>query len=87
MLGLVVSEMLYASFPGAEEGELSRRLADLVRRESCAEVARDRGEEVAVTAANTMAKNVRRPALPGCVPRNMAPAKQPSCISISAKTI
>ncbi len=26
-------------FPTAEEGELSRRLADLVRRESCAEVA------------------------------------------------
>ena len=40
VLGLVVSEMLFAAFPKAEEGELSRRLADLVRRESCAEVAR-----------------------------------------------
>jgi ribonuclease-3 len=40
VLGLAVSEMLFAAFPKAEEGELSRRLADLVRRESCAEVAR-----------------------------------------------
>lgn len=39
VLGLVVSEMLYAAFPSASEGELSRRLADLVRQESCAEVA------------------------------------------------
>lgn len=40
VLGLVISEMLFAAFPKADEGELSRRLADLVRRESCAEVAR-----------------------------------------------
>jgi ribonuclease-3 len=40
VLGLVISEMLFASFPKADEGELSRRLADLVRRETCAEVAR-----------------------------------------------
>ncbi len=39
VLGLVVAEMLYLSFPNAEEGELSRRLAELVRRETCAEVA------------------------------------------------
>jgi ribonuclease-3 len=39
VLGLAVSAMLYAEFPHAAEGELSRRLADLVRRESCAEVA------------------------------------------------
>lgn len=45
VLGLVVAEMLYANFPDAEEGELSRRLADLVRRESCAEVAREWGVE------------------------------------------
>ena len=41
VLGLAVSAMLYDAFPGAAEGELSRRLADLVRRESCAEVAAD----------------------------------------------
>lgn len=40
VLGLVISDMLYRAFPDAEEGELSRRLADLVRRESCADVAR-----------------------------------------------
>jgi ribonuclease-3 len=45
VLGLVVSEMLYAAFVEAEEGELSRRLADLVRKESCAEVAREWGIE------------------------------------------
>ena len=39
VLGLAVSAMLFAEFPEAEEGELSRRLASLVRRETCAEVA------------------------------------------------
>ncbi len=39
VLGLVISTMLYTQFPQAAEGELSRRLADLVRWESCAEVA------------------------------------------------
>jgi len=43
VLGLVISNMLYAAFPDAEEGELSRRLADLVRKESCAEVALEWG--------------------------------------------
>ena len=32
--------MLFRAFPKADEGELSRRLADLVRREACADVAR-----------------------------------------------
>jgi ribonuclease-3 len=40
VLGLAISDMLYSSFPKANEGELSRRLADLVRKETCAEVAR-----------------------------------------------
>lgn len=39
VLGLVVSDLLFRAFPKAEEGELSRRLADLVRREACAEAA------------------------------------------------
>ena len=43
VLGLVVSDMLFSAFPEAEEGELSKRLADLVRRETCAEVAADWG--------------------------------------------
>jgi len=41
VLGSIVSHMLYDAFPNAEEGELSRRLADLVREEACAEVAED----------------------------------------------
>ena len=40
VLGLVVSDMLFRAFPKANEGELSRRLADLVRKETCAEVAK-----------------------------------------------
>ncbi len=43
VLGLAVSDMLYRTFPKADEGELSRRLADLVRLESCADVARSLG--------------------------------------------
>jgi len=39
VLGLAIAEMLYKTFPNAPEGELSRRLAELVRRESCAEIA------------------------------------------------
>jgi len=40
VLGLVISDMLYGAFPRGNEGELSRRLADLVRKETCADVAR-----------------------------------------------
>ena len=39
VLGLAIADLLYRTFPGAPEGELSRRLAELVRRESCAEIA------------------------------------------------
>jgi ribonuclease-3 len=39
VLGLAIAETLHRTFPDAPEGELSRRLAELVRRESCAEVA------------------------------------------------
>jgi ribonuclease-3 len=39
VLGLVISERLFHEFPKAEEGELSRRLADLVRKDACAEAA------------------------------------------------
>jgi len=35
--------MLYRAFPNADEGELSKRLADLVRKESCADVAKSLG--------------------------------------------
>jgi ribonuclease-3 len=39
VLGLAIADMLFNAFPAAEEGELSRRLAELVRKESCADVA------------------------------------------------
>lgn len=41
VLGLVVAEMLSEVYPVAREGELSKRLAELVRREACVEVARE----------------------------------------------
>ena len=41
VLGVVVADHLYRSFPAASEGELSIRLAQLVRRETCAEIAAD----------------------------------------------
>ena len=39
VLGVVVADHLYRSFPHATEGELSMRLAKLVRRETCAAIA------------------------------------------------
>lgn len=41
VLGVTVAGMVYRAFPQAEEGELARRLNALVKRETCAEVARD----------------------------------------------
>lgn len=43
VLGLAVSDMLHIAFPKAAEGELSRRLAELVRKETCADIAREWG--------------------------------------------
>ena len=39
VLGLAVAQMLVEAFPEADEGELSPRLAELVRKETCADVA------------------------------------------------
>ncbi|CAI9398806.1 Ribonuclease 3 [Pleomorphomonas sp. T1.2MG-36] len=41
VLALVVAEMLFSTYPREEEGDLARRLNQLVRRETCAEVASD----------------------------------------------
>jgi ribonuclease III len=41
VLGLAIADMLSTAYPQAEEGELARRMAELVRRETCAEVARE----------------------------------------------
>lgn len=43
VLGLVIARWLYTLYPTANEGQLSARLNTLVRRETCAEVARQLG--------------------------------------------
>jgi len=43
VLGLVVADMLMAAFPSADEGELHRRHAGLVRKETCADVGAELG--------------------------------------------
>ncbi len=62
VLGLVVSDMLFRTFPKADEGELSRRLADLVRKETCADIARamDLGPAMKLGNSETQAGGRRR---------------------------
>ena len=57
--------MLYRSYPKADEGELSRRLADLVRKETCAEIARsvDLGAAIRVGSSEANAGARTRPAI------------------------
>src|SRR4051812_9050734 len=70
VLGLIVSDMLFQNFPRADEGELSRRLADLVRKEACADVARTigLGEAIRLGASESNAGGGDRTAIPadGC---------------------
>ncbi len=40
VLGLAIASMLIDAYPGANEGDMSKRLADLVRAETCTEAAR-----------------------------------------------
>jgi ribonuclease-3 len=65
VLGLIVSDMLFRAFPKADEGELSRRLADLVRREACADVARaiDLGEALRLGTSESNAGGRTRTAI------------------------
>ncbi len=65
VLGLVISDMLYRAFPKADEGELSRRLADLVRKETCAEIARaiDLGAAIRLGSSEANAGGRSRPAI------------------------
>jgi len=65
VLGLVVSEMLFREFPRADEGELSRRLADMVRKETCAEVARaiDLGAAIKLGCSESNSGGRKRPAI------------------------
>ena len=65
VLGLVVSDMLFRAFVKADEGELSRRLADLVRKEACADVARtiDLGSAIRLGASEANAGGRQRTAI------------------------
>jgi ribonuclease III len=65
VLGLAIAEMLYETYPQATEGELSMRLATLVRRETCAEVARewDVGPHVVLGAGEAQAGGRKKAAI------------------------
>src|SRR6202007_1189048 len=65
VLGLVISDMLYRAFPKADEGELSRRLADLGRQETCTEIARsiDLGAAIRIGSSEANAGARTRPAI------------------------
>jgi len=65
VLGLVISDLLFRAFPRADEGELSRRLADLVRKETCAEIARsiELGAAIRLGSSEANAGGRKRPAI------------------------
>jgi ribonuclease III len=65
VLGLVISDMLLRGYPKADEGELSKRLAELVRKETCAEVARelDIGSAIRLGSSESNAGGRRRVAI------------------------
>ncbi len=85
VLGMAVGELLYAAFPDADEGELSRRLAGLVRRETCAAVATawDVGPHLALGPARSRAAGAAtKPSWPmsasrSSVPSSSMPATRP----------
>ena len=53
VLGLVIADMLFETFPSDNEGLLARRLNAMVRLETCADVAREIGiPDVVMTAPN-----------------------------------
>ena len=65
VLGLVISDVLFRAFPRADEGELSRRLADLVRKETCAEIAVtiELGAAIKLGSSEANAGGRKRPAI------------------------
>ena len=65
VLGLVISDMLFRAFPRANEGELSRRLAELVRKDACADVALalDLGAAIKLGGSEARTGGRRRPTI------------------------
>src|SRR5262249_36477790 len=65
VLGPVISGMLVPPFPRANGGELSRRLAELVRKDACADVARvlDLGAAIKLGGSEVRTGGRRRPTI------------------------
>lgn len=56
VLGLAIADMILVEFPGADEGELARRLNHLVKRETCADVALELGLDAAMIIGDSEAQ-------------------------------
>ncbi len=69
VLGLVVADMLYRTYPKSNEGELSRTLNTLVRKETCAIVARqlDLGREMILGESEARSGGAEKDAILGDV--------------------
>jgi ribonuclease-3 len=67
VLGLAVAEMLYTTFPGNLEGELSQRHTALVRNETCVEVAQllELGPHLRLAPSERNAGGERNPSILG----------------------
>jgi ribonuclease-3 len=69
VLGLAIAALLYERFPSADEGDLSKRLTELVRRESCAALAESwsLAEYIRLGPSETQGGGRRNPAILGDV--------------------
>lgn len=69
VLGLVIADLIYRRYPKANEGELSRALNALVRKETCAAVARqlDLGSELNLGDAEARTGGANKDAILGDV--------------------
>lgn len=69
VLALVVTDMLMATFPHSNEGDLARRLTALVRNETCVEVARelDLGKDIFLGSGEAGSGGRRKKAILGDV--------------------
>jgi ribonuclease-3 len=69
VLGLSIAALLYERFPAADEGDLSKRLTELVRRESCAALAEiwSLGDHIRLGPSETQGGGRQNPAILGDV--------------------
>ena len=65
VLGLVIAELLHNRFPEASEGELAKRFNQLVRTQTCAEVAKDLnlGQKIIVGASEYSGNGCSKPSI------------------------